>query len=635
VLVGIICFLAVFMLNLVSAEIILTQPKSVYNLGENLNLGVEVSEIKTGFLEINLNCEEKQKNLYNSILSDTQIDLDIPLTNTYINDLLGSCKISADYAGESAVTSEFVISDVIDITISLGDLNVEPGQEISVKGETSKLNGQEVSGFIEVILSGTDINILRNVEKGKFDFSFSLPENIEGKDYTLIIKVYEKLGEEVTNQGTINKVLSVAKQPTKIDIVIDKQSLVPGTDLTFRVILYDQSNYEIPGDIDLSIINPEEDVVFTKMLISGEQEIYEVGSNFTAGYWTIEASSLDVSAKRLFYVEEKEEAEFRMENQTLIITNVGNVPYQKAVQIVIGDELEIRQMDLDVGAESSFRLVAPDGMYEVRISDGTQSLEFGTVSLTGNIIGVMDIRKAAGPLGRYPIVWLFLIIVCGLFILLLVNKVVKKRFIGFRPFKSKKVIHDKGGEVVIPDEGDAEHTLVLKGNKEESAVLALDSKKLDKNLIGRISKKIRDKKGVVYNAGDYLMGVFAPSLTKTTENELKAVNAAQEIEKLLNANEIDFGLGINTGNIISKKETKGLKFTSLGNTLNLAKKMANASKSEILLSGASSTKAKNIIKTEKHQRGGLDAYKITKIIDRGKYKKFVDDFLRKQDQYKK
>lgn len=622
---------------LASAEIILSQLKSVYSLGDNLALSVEVSEVKSGFLRVDLKCEENQANLYNSIISQKKVDLNIPLTRTHIGELVGNCKVMAGYSGQSVSSPEFKVSNVINVVINIDRFSAKPGEEVLVKGTASKENGGVVGGFIEIILEGTDISVLRNIDKGEFEVKLALPENIAGKEYNLQIKVYEKLGEEITNQGILNRALVVAQQPSKIDISINKQTIIPGEELKFKVILYDQANNQISGEIEANIKDPEEEIGLNKMIQSGQEEKYKIESNFAAGYWTIEASSFDVSAKRLFYVEENEEAEFKLENSTLVIRNIGNVPYQKAVQIVIGNELEIRQMDLDVGEESKFRLVAPDGEYEVKVSDGTRELEFGKISLTGNVIGVQDIIKAAGPLGRYPIVWIFLILVFALFVLMLFNKVVKKKFVGWRPsFKHKKVERDKRGEINLGEqigEGEAEHTLVLKGNKENSAVLALKLKNISKDLTEQASREIKARKGVVYNAGDYLLGIFIPSITKTNENELSAVKVAREIEK--NLGETEFGLGINTGNIISKKEAGKLKFTSLGNALNLAKKMANLSKNEILLSEESSKKAMNTVKTEKTERDGVEAYKITRIVDREKYNKFVSEFLRKQEKEKK
>ena len=58
-------------------------------------------------------------------------------------------------------------------------------------------------------------------------------------------------------------------------------------------------------------------------------------------------------------------------NDTLLVTNVGNVPYRKAIQIVIGNEIEIKELNLEVGQSKQFRLLAPDGDYKISVTDGS------------------------------------------------------------------------------------------------------------------------------------------------------------------------------------------------------------------------------------------------------------------------
>lgn len=620
--------LTIFSAYSVSAEIMLSQPKSIYNLGENLVLTAEVSAIKSGFLEINLECGENKVNLYNSILTSKKTELNIPLKRNYIGSLKGNCDVAASYSGELSKTAGFKISDSINLITNIDKLNAEPGDNIIVNGEAIKENEVNAAGFVELSISETNLNVLKSFDKGKFSINLTLPKDIEGKSYVVNVRAYEKIDDEITNEGKASINLNVKKQPSKIDIAIDEQSVKPGANVSFRATIYDQSKYEILGDISIVILDPEEEIVMSKAVKSGEKNIFDINNSYSAGYWTIQASSLGISSKRLFYVEENEEADFSMDNATLIITNIGNVPYKKTVQIAIGNELVIRQMDLDVGEISKYRLAAPDGNYRVSVTDGTKTREFGEISLTGNVIGLMDIRNQAGALGRYPIVWIFLILVFGLFVLMIINKMVNRKH---RGFSKEKMDKDKRGEIGVPEavSGDAQHTLVLKGNKEESAVLSLKLKSnVDKSLIDDIINEVKNNKGIIYKAENDLTGIFTPAITKTFDNEVKAVNAAKKIEELLKKRDINFGIGINTGDIIAKKEGNGLKFTSLGNTLSLARKMAGLSDRQTLLSENSSKKARNLVKTEK--KG--EFYVISRIVDRDLNKKFVDNFLKRQQK---
>ena len=87
----------------------------------------------------------------------------------------------------------------------------------------------------------------------------------------------------------------------------------------------------------------------------------------------------------------------------------------------------------------------------------------------------------------------------------------------------------------------------------------------NKNKIGKIEKTSLEKaiehayskKGAIYEQGDFIFIVFSPLMTHTTKNEVEAVKAAEGIISTLHnhnkrfMNKIDFGIGINTGEIIT------------------------------------------------------------------------------------
>ena len=608
----------------VSAEIMLSQPNSVYSLGENLAVSAEVSEIKPGFMEINLNCDGKEKNIYNSVLSVKKVELNVPLTPVYIKELRGTCKIISSYGVESKVSSNFIISDKIEIVLNFDKLDAKPGEEIKLSGEAKKANGL-VEGFAELKIEDK-ISLLNAVSKGKIELDFKIPDDMPGKEYSLNVKVYEKLGEEVTNQGEISKIINIANIAKKINIELEKQNVNPGESLMYKAVIYDQANLEMSGNVDLVIKNPKDEVVLSKAVEAGKQENFEINKTYLAGYWSIETEA-PVKAKKLFYIEEKEEVEMRLDNDTLIISNTGNVAYKKSVEVSVGDEKKIVEVDLGVGETANYKLAAPEGVYDIKVNDGAKILEFNGVSLTGNAVGVAKVVENWGE--KYFLVWIFLVFILGMFVYMFLA-----RFVNNLRTKSPQKSGEKISKVepIKKEEielgiGNAEHTTILKGNKEESAVLALRGEFRDKSVLEKISSQIKNKKGVVYSSGNYLLGIFAPSLTGSIVNEAEAVKVAGEIEKL----EIpSFGAGINTGSIVTKKEAGRLKFTSLGNTLSLAKKLADISNNEILLSEASAMKTRSLIRAEKQSKQGISYFKLIKFIDRGINARLVDLFLKSQ-----
>ena len=66
----------------------------------------------------------------------------------------------------------------------------------------------------------------------------------------------------------------------------------------------------------------------------------------------------------------------------------------------------------------------------------------------------------------------------------------------------------KKEEIIVPEDNKVEHTLVLKGEKEEAAVLALKLEKQDKNILEEVSRKIKENKGIVYSTDEHVLGIF-------------------------------------------------------------------------------------------------------------------------------
>ena len=68
------------------------------------------------------------------------------------------------------------------------------------------------------------------------------------------------------------------------------------------------------------------------------------------------------------------------------------------------------------------------------------------------------------------------------------------------------------------------------------------------------------KKGAVYEQGDFIFIVFSPLMTHTQKNEIEAAKAAERISLVLKEHnkrfkdKIDFGIGINSGQMINKVE---------------------------------------------------------------------------------
>lgn len=203
-----------------------------------------------------------------------------------------------------------------------------------------------------------------------------------------------------------------------IDIELG-DSYYPGDDVNFRLVLYDKENNKIDCKIDFEVQNYYTDVIEKGSVDSGQYFSFVLPSDSMRGYWAVVANYSGLEKKELFNVLELEKADIILEGDRLVVTNVGNVPYKKPIQISIGNNKETALVPLGIGETKEIKLTAPEGSYDIRVSDGTEenSLEFGKVSLTGNVIGLEGL-KDKNFFKENPMITMFLIVVLGLVIVL-------------------------------------------------------------------------------------------------------------------------------------------------------------------------------------------------------------------------
>ncbi len=499
---------------------------------------------------------------------------------------------------------------------------------------------------------------------GGFSVPFSLTENTPAGSYRIDVYVYEEdsFGRK-TSEGFAMANLKILQILTEITIALGNSDLDPGQTLSFKPTLIDQAGYVLEEDTAVIIQNEKLIRLFEKIIPSDETVEYEIPTNLTSGYYEIEVSGGEMIDTKKFYVNEKAIISFKILNQTLIVTNIGNIPYKKNIQINLGEESFIKKVNLDLGEDVEFRLEGYEGQYDVWVSDGENEISQSSVSLTGNAVNVKAIESGLVIL-KTPIIWIFFIIILGAGVLFTYRNVFKKKSITF-PFKNLfhrkpkiakleehgKIIKEEGKKVDLkkPDKKEvkssghhkAEPVLVLRGDKNRATVVALKIKnKITKTAKAGLENAIEhvyEKKGAVYERGDYIFLVFSPLMTRSFKNEVQAVKSAEKIRSALKEynkkfkDKIEFGIGVNSGNIISKIENKKLKFTALGNLMGPAKRLADSSREDILITKETYERGISEIKAQKKQIKGSDIYEVRRIMDQEKNKKFIQGFLKRME----
>lgn len=568
----------------------------------------------------------------NGELVNGQVEVSIPLLSLYSasKEVEETEEIveKTEESNKSEEESEEVVEE---------EESAEESEEVGNETESEEKTTEEVVEEINIDAG----KFYGKVENGEFLVSINLADDTPAGDYRIDVSVYEEMGGIKTSEEIVMGNLKVFQVLTSVDIALSNQNTDPGLDYSFRPRLLDQTGLVIPEEISVIIRDLEGKRVYEKIVQSDETVNFLVPGYLTSGYYEIEASSGEVSGLKKFYVNEKAIASFELVNGTLIVTNVGNIPYKKDIEIELNGKPFVKSVDLELGESQEFKLTGSGEEYNIKVSDGDSEVSQGGVTLTGRAVGVEEVGKGISLGLKTPLVWIFLILILGAGILFLFRNVFKGKSFAY-PWKKKerKTIEKKDVEASTH----AEQVMVLQGNKSKAVVVVLKIKnKINENAKKSLEKSIEnvyDKKGAIYEQGDYIYIIFSPIMTKTDNNEIKAVRCAEKIVLFLKEHnkkfkdKIEFGVGINSGEVINKVENKKLKFTALGNFISAAKRLADSSDEQILVSKASYEGRIDSVKAEKREVAGGDVYEVKKVINHDQHKEFIRKFLEREGKEK-
>ncbi|MEK6840730.1 MAG: hypothetical protein AABX79_02125 [Nanoarchaeota archaeon] len=657
-------FLMVFAIQMVSAKVIInTQPNPVYNLGDTVPVSVTLTSptAASGFLEMTLICGANKIIFYRNPMSLTanepkNVESSLILEKVIIEELKGTCSIKASLGADSASTADFEISDLIIIQSNVSKTEFNPGESIFVEGNAVKENRDSANGYAELsILDGNSTILIQQgtMNNGLFSLNISLPKETKSGNYLLRITAYEQdLQGGVTNTGSKDQNIYIKQVPTSLEIVFETQDVEPGTNLRVKAVLYDQTGDKIDSNAFLTIKNNKSKILEQTEKRTDEFLEFPIAYNEGPFYWTVVSVSNKLTAESNFKILENESASIEIINNTVLITNTGNVPYNKTVLVKIGSQPFNINAYIKVGNSGRWVLTAPDGKYDIIVNADGQ-ITGASIALTGDSIDVKKASAAVGSLVKFPAIWIFVLAILGFVAFIFFKRGYQKAFIGYISSGIQKKSHgqDKPQDYIYgPKSNKAELALSIKGDKQDVSMVTLKIKNMaaiehshDKEgSAGEMLKKVIDvaesHKAATYKDHDSIFFIFAPARTKTFHNEENALRVSQRIKEILEEHNrlfkqrADFGISLNYGTIIGKQEQDSFKFMGLGSIMTQSKKIAAASNGEILMGEKMTDKLRNIVKTEKHKRDGLEVYAIKEIKNYEQHQKFLRGFMKRMEK---
>lgn len=659
-----ILLLLLLVLPLTSADILVDkQPNKIYNLGDvaTISLTVKSSAAISGSFNMDLVCGSNSINFYKNpiVLSagqEKKIESSLILTKDLIGDSIGDCKVKAFLGSDSVLTSVFKISDFATVTPAFQRFEFNPGENIFVKGKAVKENGENVNGFVELLIildSGTDplVSQQSTVNGGSFTINATLPKDLASGSYLVQINVKEKdIGGIVTNQGSSSQNIAINQVPTTLEIVFENTEVEPGTDLKVKSILHDQTGQKIDTIVFISVKNRNNRVLEQKEVATDEFFEYPITYDESPATWKVVAVSNKLTTESPFSITEKIAADVQIMNKTVLVTNIGNVPYNRTVSISLGNKSVDLSVYVDVGESEKYILTAPDGSYDVKILADGRVVGANNVFLTGNVI---DAQKAPGTIGslldRNSTVWIFVILVLALFAFIVFRRVYKRNFFGYIGSKigAKEEFSPLSKNSLVSSRNPAEISMSIKGEKQDVCVVAIHVKNVSdiqnkegnaQEMLQKIVDLADSEKAVVYESQDVIFFIFAPGKTKTFGNEKTALNFAQKVLGVLEHHnkmfkqDIKFGISLNYGTIVAKQESTVFRFMAMGTLMTSTKKIASIADSEVLIAERLNDRIRSEAKTVKQHKSGIDVFSLKEMKNTEDHSKFIRGFLDRLDK---
>ncbi len=273
----------------------------------------------------------------------------------------------------------FTINTILALRASTSKYQYWPGDEVVVSGE---IDTTADTLTIDVTILFDSLRYTTKPSGKNFEYRFFVPKNMNAGDYKLEVKIKDSYG----NAGSDDFILTIKQIPTTISNDIPETSYEPGDTLFFEINLFDQSGNTMNADVQVSITDPDSNVLYTGIVNTAQDIELEFGKYATPGTYTITSiySEKDLEDTDRVTVAEVRGITSDLEGETITLKNDGNVVYNDRVDLILvreqnGKEIYYvlaKDITIEPGKEQIFDLSyeVPIGEYTILIDDDTSDI---------------------------------------------------------------------------------------------------------------------------------------------------------------------------------------------------------------------------------------------------------------------
>ncbi len=363
---------------IISAEITITTNQLIYNLGNSLIVDVSVIEDNNfdGLFKLTLLCENYKLPYFLTPVSiESSFRTAISAPDLVITQLmLGNCIIIGSletYSGlvleEQKSNSFFITNQLIMLPIQ-NKITLLPSETLQISGVLNEAFGNNVIKA-QTTFALDDNSYKSEAFDGKFNFTLELPKNIKSGKHVLEISA----SDYKSNLGTSSVEIEIIAVPSYIKIDLNSNEFAPGSKILITTSLFDQANDLINASLDLELTSPTGHKIFRKAVQSNEKIEYELSQYAEPGSYVLAGTYNNLLIKSSINVTSIREVKLKYENETVFIENIGNVPFEDDIALILKSGLEKYSINKHVKVEPG-QLInlelskeVPSGIYDILV----------------------------------------------------------------------------------------------------------------------------------------------------------------------------------------------------------------------------------------------------------------------------
>ncbi len=279
---------------------------------------------------------------------------------------------------------QFDVQDIYGnkVLLDLGSLTIEnklsitsevnkelflPGEKVEVSGSVKKFDNTPAdSGSVTADFNNQTFE--DTFTRGYYSISFIIPQNSRSGDHGIDVVVRDSFG----NIGSAFLKAAVTQVPTSLKMNLAETTLTPKSALKLTPILYDQAEDKIFQEVLVEVIDAKGKKQFSENVPADKELTLELPADAAPGEWAASVRLDKLKETVNFNVVENIDLAFNLVNQTLYITNIGNVKFKSALDFIFSgpsNTTKTKKLSIDINETDSINLGSglEDGIYDVEV----------------------------------------------------------------------------------------------------------------------------------------------------------------------------------------------------------------------------------------------------------------------------